>query len=45
MAELVHEQVIHVRTPDGEAYVPRPYGERQPDGRPHAGWKMGWVVR
>jgi hypothetical protein len=32
MVEMIHEHVVHVRTPNGDAYVPRTYGERQADG-------------
>jgi hypothetical protein len=38
MAELIHEHVVHVRTPEGQAFVPRTYGERQADGA----WE-GWL--
>jgi hypothetical protein len=38
MAELIHEHVIHVRTPAGDAFVPRTYGVRQADGM----WE-GWL--
>jgi len=38
MADLIHEHAIHVRTPEGEAYVPRTYAERQSDGM----WE-GWL--
>jgi hypothetical protein len=38
MVELIHEHVVHVRTPNGDAYVPRTYGERQTDGT----WE-GWL--
>ena len=38
MAELIHEHVVDVRTPEGEAFVPRTYGERQADGT----WE-GWL--
>ena len=44
MAELVHEQVTHVRTPDGDANVPRTYGERQSDGK-WDGWFEGAFAR
>ena len=38
MAYLIHEHAVHVRTPDGETYVPRTYAERQADGT----WE-GWL--
>ena len=38
MAKLIHEHVVHVRTPEGQVFVPRTYGERQADGT----WE-GWL--
>lgn len=32
MAQLIHEHLIHVSTPEGETYVPRTYAERGADG-------------
>jgi hypothetical protein len=38
MVEMIQEDVVHVRTPNGDAHVPRTYGERQTDGV----WE-GWL--
>ncbi len=38
MAELIQEYTTHVRTPDGQTFVARAYGERHPDGT----W-IGWL--
>jgi hypothetical protein len=38
MAELIHSHSAHVRTPEGEIFKTRVYGERQPDGM----W-IGWL--
>ena len=38
MAELIHEHVIHVRTPEGETYMPRTFGVQQANGV----WE-GWL--
>jgi hypothetical protein len=38
MAQLIHEHAVHVRTPEGQTYVPRTYGQRQADGT----WE-GWL--
>ena len=38
MAELIHEHPTHVRTPEGEIFVARTYGEERPDGT----W-IGWL--
>jgi hypothetical protein len=32
MAQMIHEHHTHVRTPEGAAYVPRTYADRQADG-------------
>ena len=32
VAELIHEHPTHVRTPDGEVFVARTYGEERADG-------------
>jgi hypothetical protein len=32
MAELIHEHHAQIRTPDGQAYVPRTYAAQQSDG-------------
>jgi hypothetical protein len=31
MAELIHEHMTHVRTPDGRIYFPRTYAAQQSD--------------
>jgi hypothetical protein len=38
MAELIHEHVMHIRTPEGEKFVARTYGEQQSNGV----WE-GWL--
>lgn len=38
MADLIHEHAMHVRTPEGEAYAVRTYGEARKDGT----W-LGWL--
>jgi hypothetical protein len=37
MAELIHNHSTHVRTPEGEIFTTRVFGERQRDGM-WAGW-------
>src|SRR2546425_621998 len=51
MAKLIHEHSTHIRTPDGQAYLARTYGELQAD-RTWIGWlefqpidKIGPVLR
>jgi len=38
MPELIQEHTVHVENADGEAYVPRTYGQARPDGT----WS-GWI--
>jgi hypothetical protein len=38
MTQLIHEHLVHVRTPEGAAYVPLTYGEPRTDGT----WE-GWL--
>jgi hypothetical protein len=39
MADLIHEHSTHVRTPDGERFSARTYGERDATGLWH-----GWIA-
>jgi hypothetical protein len=36
MSHVIHEHRTHVHTPDGLTYVPRTYGQQEPDGTWHA---------